>query len=387
MSAPLSSPSPDRRRLIAHVVYSFKAGGLENVIVQLINRLPEDRYRHVVIALTEYSDVFTQRVERSDVEFIALKKPPGQIFHIYPQLWRLLRKLRPDVLHTCNLAALEVTPLAWLAGVPRRVHAEHGWVVSDPDGSNKRYRLMRRVFRPFVSQFIAVSRQLRDYLHGPIGVAQARISLLPNGVDTQRFRPAAEAEPKPADWPFAAQDKVVGTVGRLDPVKNQGLLIEACARLCAEDALAAEHLRLLIVGEGEERERLTRKLEDCGMTVRTWMAGSRDDVPALMRAMNCFVLPSLAEGTSCTLQEAMATGLPIVATAVGGSPDVLEQGHCGALVPSNDVDALKAALSRWLHDAPEFVALPSVARAEAVAKHSLDKMILEYDKLFSAEAR
>ena len=110
---------------VVHVVHSFGIGGLENVIVQLINRLPPERFEHVVLALTTVSD-FQQRVAQAGVRFIALNKPPGHAVPLYPRVYRLLRELQPDVLHTCNLAALELVPLAWLARVPLRVHAEHG---------------------------------------------------------------------------------------------------------------------------------------------------------------------------------------------------------------------------------------------------------------------
>ncbi|MDB5799395.1 MAG: sugar transferase, PEP-CTERM/EpsH1 system associated [Rhodocyclales bacterium] len=377
-----------QRKLVAHVVYSFKAGGLENVIVQLINKLPADRFRHVVIALTECSEEFAQRVAHKDVQFISLRKPPGQIFGMYPRLWRLFRQLRPDVLHTCNLAALEVTPVAWAAGVKRRVHVEHGWVVADPHGSNKRYRLMRRFYRPFVTQFVAVSRQLRDYLCGPIGISPSRIALVSNGVDTDSFHPVVAGEGKPAGWPFDEDAWVVGTVGRLDPVKNQALLVEACARLVAQDDEAKRRLRLLIVGEGEERAALSRQLDETGMADRFWLPGSRSDVAELLRAMNCFVLPSIAEGTSCTLQEAMASGLTIIATEVGGNPDVLGNGDengrrtCGVLVPSGDQERLTQALSRCLHGDAGVAALPEIARAEALAHHSLAAMVNAYENLF-----
>lgn len=381
-----AAPNVKPRKLVAHVVYSFKAGGLENVVVQLINKLPTEHFRHVVIALTECSEAFARRVVHRDVQFISLHKPPGQIFRMYPQLWRLFRELRPDVLHTCNLAALEVTPVAWASGVKRRIHAEHGWVVADPDGSNKRYRWVRRFYRPFVTQFVAVSRQLRDYLCGPIGVAAERVSLIANGVDTDRFRPAQSAEGKPADWPFAADDWVVGTVGRLDPVKNQKLLVAACARLVARDEVARQRLRIVIVGEGEEKAALLRQLDATDMAGRTWLPGSRADVAELLRAMNCFVLSSIAEGTSCTLQEAMATGLAIVATAVGGNPDVLENGQCGMLVPSGNEDELARALASCLHQDAQVAALSANARQQALARHSLDAMIDAYENLFDPRA-
>lgn len=369
-------------KLVAHVVYSFKAGGLENVIVQLINRLPADRFRHVVIALTECSEEFAQRVTLQGVQFISLHKPPGQIFRLYPRLWRLLRELRPAVLHTCNLAALEVTPVAWAAGVPLRVHAEHGWIVADPDGSNPRFRLLRRVFRPFVSHFVAVSRQLQDYLTGPIGVPAQRVSLLANGVDTDTFRPRAESEARPEGWPFGGDDWVLGTVGRLDPVKNQQLLLDSMARLREQSSALGRRLRLVIVGEGNERAVLEARIEALGLQEAVWLPGSRSDVAALLRAMDCFVLPSLAEGTSCTLQEAMASGLPIIATSVGGNPDLLLPDTCGLLVPSGDVASLANAVQQVFAGQGEVPGMPARARQSALSRHSLAGMIAAYEKLF-----
>ena len=123
----------DPRPLIAHVVYRFDIGGLENGVVNLINRLPEDRYRHAVVALTEVTD-FRRRIVRDDVEFIALAKPPGQGIREWPALHRLFRQLRPSIVHTRNIAALEASLPALMAGVPVRIHGEHGWDSADPDG-------------------------------------------------------------------------------------------------------------------------------------------------------------------------------------------------------------------------------------------------------------
>ena len=146
-----------------HLVYSFDVGGLENVIVQLINRLPPDRYRHVLVSLTTLG-AFADRITAPSVDKIALHKGPGHAIPLYPQLFRLFRQHRPAVLHTCNLAALEVVPVAWAAGVPRRVHAEHGWDASDPKGLNPRYQRLRRLYKPFVSHYVTVSQDLDDYL-------------------------------------------------------------------------------------------------------------------------------------------------------------------------------------------------------------------------------
>ena len=136
-------PDRDPRPLIAHVVFRFDVGGLENGVVNLINHLPRDAYRHAVISLTDITD-FRRRVSRTDVEFIALEKPPGHAYRFYPRLYRLFREMRPAIVHTRNLAALETVVPAWVAGVPVRIHGEHGRDMLDLHGANRKYQWVRR---------------------------------------------------------------------------------------------------------------------------------------------------------------------------------------------------------------------------------------------------
>ena len=150
----------DERPLVAHVVFSFAVGGLENGVVNLINRMPVRCYRHAIISLTGVSLDFARRIEREDVGLYALNKPVGHAWRVYSQLHRLFADLAPAVVHTRNLAALEAQLPAWFAGVPGRVHGEHGWDVGNIDGSNQTHRLLRRAFRPFVHRYVALSKHL-----------------------------------------------------------------------------------------------------------------------------------------------------------------------------------------------------------------------------------
>jgi sugar transferase (PEP-CTERM/EpsH1 system associated) len=371
---------------VVHMVYRFAAGGLENVIVQLINGLPRDRYRHTVLALTSIDQEFIRRVQRPDVQFIALDKPPGQPFRIYPRVYRLLQRLRPDVLHTCNIAALEFMPVAALVGVPLKVHAEHGWDVADPDGRNRKYQLLRKVYQRFVDRFVVVSEQLETYLVDRVGIARSRVQFISNGVDTTLFRPRTEQEPRPDGYPFQHGDHwVIGTVGRLEPIKHQLLLARAFVRLVQSSPAGGERLRLAIVGAGPLLPSIAAVLDDAGLSGRVWMPGVRSDVALLLRQFDVFVLPSLAEGTSCTLQEAMATGLPIIATEVGGNSKLLDDGGCGQLVPSDDVAALASALTVQFLTPSVGEALGGRAREHALMCHSVERCLQAYEELFNPE--
>ena len=166
---------PNRPMLIAHVVHRFDIGGLENGVVNLIDRLPESRWRHAVLALTEVSSAFTQRGQRQDVQYVSLHKSPGHLWKLYPRLVRLFRELQPAVVHTRNLAALEAVVPAWAAGVPARIHGEHGRDGKDPNGARRRYQWVRRAYRPFVSRYVALSQDLERYLRERVGVPEDRI--------------------------------------------------------------------------------------------------------------------------------------------------------------------------------------------------------------------
>lgn len=375
---------PVRRRRVVHVVYSFSIGGLENVIVQLINRLPADEFEHIVLSLTTISD-FKDRITQPGVQFIALNKPPGHAIPLYPRIYKLLRQLKPNIVHTCNLAALEIAPLAWLARVPLRIHAEHGWDAHDPNGSNPRYRKLRKLYTPFVSHYVAVSKDIDNYLAAAIGLPAKRRSLIANGVDTDTFSPSLGAGFPVSGCPFVpGQHWLIGTVGRLQTVKNQPLLARAFVKLIKDQPAAADRMRLVIVGEGDLRSDIESTLAAAGMQQLAWLAGARSDVAQIMRTLDCFVLPSKAEGTSCTLQEAMACGLPVVATAVGGTPDLVEEGVTGYLVPSQDEAALAQGI--WsLYSAPKVSEqYGQTARQRAVTNFALVGMIDAYRRVFTS---
>lgn len=370
----------DARPLIAHVVYRFDIGGLENGVVNLLNRMPRERYRHAVVALTE-ATAFRRRVTRNDVRFVELRKAPGHGIKLLPRLVRVFRELRPDLVHTRNLAALEASAPAWLARVPVRVHGEHGRDVADLDGSNRGYRWVRRAYRPFVDHYVTVSRDLERYLVDAVGISRARVSRIVNGVDTEAFSPAV-VRSRPADWPFDDRAWIVGTVGRLQAVKNQVLLARAFVRMLDVAPVLRERLRLVIAGDGPLRAEVHAVLAAANAQDLAWLPGARDDVATILRGLDVFVLPSLAEGISNTILEAMASGLPVVATDVGGNSELVERGETGVLVPADDAGALAEALLAYALGPERARAAGRAGRARAERLFSLDAMVAQYSSLY-----
>ena len=373
----------DTRPLIAHVVYRFSVGGLENGVVNLINRMPAAHWRHGVLALTEIDPEFTRRIERDDVSFVSLRRPPGQGLRALPQLWRAFRELRPAVVHTRNLAALEAQLPAWLAGVPARVHGEHGRDMADLQLTNRNHRWTRRAYRPFVHHYVALSRDLADHLQGPIGVPASRITQLYNGVDTARFAPAAQRLPI-VGCPFVEPGLfVVGTVGRMQAVKAQTLLAHAFVNALRQAPDLRSTLRLVLAGEGPLRADCQAILRDGGVADLAWFAGERSDVPDVMRGLDCFVLPSLAEGISNTILEAMASGLPVVATAVGGNADLVAHGRTGEIVPVGDAGVMAGTLLSLARNRPLAIERGRAGRLSVLERFSLDAMVDAYSKIYS----
>jgi len=311
--------SIDQRPLVLHVVYRFDIGGLENGVVNLINHLSASKYRHAVLSLTEISD-FYKRIHRTDVEYIALNKPLGHGFWIYPQLFSLFRRLQPSIVHSRNLAALEVVVPAFVAGVPVRIHGEHGRDMVDLNGSNRKYQWLRRLYKPFVSHYIALSRDLDRYLKLQVHVPSNKVAQIYNGVDAQRFHPVRTLRNVIDDCPFQDPDLwLIGTVGRMQGVKDQTTLANAFIEVLRSLPELRHKLRLLMIGDGPLRKQSQTLLDEAGVADLAWLPGNRNDIPAIMRGLDCFVLPSLGEGISNTILEAMSSGLPVIATDVGGN--------------------------------------------------------------------
>src|SRR5512133_2093911 len=314
---PAVKPAP----LVVHLIYRFDFAGLETLVAECINRMPAQQYRHAVVCLTGYTE-FARKISRDDVEIIALDKPPGLAPGTHFKLWKLLRRLKPAVLHSYNLAAVEYACTAALAGVPVRVHAEHGRDAGDPHGLNRKHNLLRRGVTPFIDRYIPVSDDLQNWLRQVVGVPDAKTLMIANGVDTERFVPRART---------SRDEFVIGTVGRVQDVKNHSGLVDAFIRL--REMLPAERhrLRLAIVGDGPLFGMIREKVHAAGLDDVVWLPGSRTDIAELMSGFDVCALPSIAEGTPVTILEAMACGLPVVASKVGGIPEVVEQQGTGLL--------------------------------------------------------
>ncbi len=365
---------------IAHVLFRFAIGGLENGVVNLINRLPEDSYHHHIICLTDYDEDFYQRIKTKNVDIHCLHKQQGKDLKVWLRLYKLLKKLRPNVLHSRNFSAIESHTPAVLAGVKLRIHGEHGWDMNDLHGSNNKYRIARRIFSYIIHDFIALSKDLEDYLRDRVGVAERKINQIYNGVESERFSPPATSSNLD---PSNGSDVItIGTVGRMKAVKNQTLLTQAFIELNNKRPELKGNLRLRLIGDGPLRAECLTLLQQAGLEQQADLPGDRNDVPVQMQQMDIFVLPSLAEGISNTILEAMACGLPVIATRVGGNAELVEHDKSGLIVESENLSQMVEALEQYI-DQPE-LRLEHGQRGRSLIEqqYSMEKMVNAYDSIY-----
>jgi sugar transferase (PEP-CTERM/EpsH1 system associated) len=364
---------------VLHVLHTFSAGGLENGIVNLINNSP-DHLIHELCFLSCGGE-FLERLKRP-VRYHELHKRSGNDIRTLIRLHGLMRRPGIDIVHTRNWAAFDGVLAACFARKPILVHGEHGRDISDPEGRIRRRNITRRALTFRTTRFVAVSRNLYNWLRTTIRVPEEKLMFIPNGVDTERFRPGLSRSFR-KELKIGDDEFVVGTVGRLDPIKNYEGVIEAIRDL---NRSGLHKLHLVVVGDGPMRSRLEAMLNKDECLPRPVFVGFRPDVQNVYAAFDAFVLNSFAEGMSNTLLEAMACGLPVVCTAVGGNVELVEDGKRGRLVPSGDKYALANAFLDYMRCPRLRESNGANARQFVMDHFSLGGMVDQYVGLYESLA-
>jgi sugar transferase (PEP-CTERM/EpsH1 system associated) len=360
---------------VVHLIYRLDIGGLEKVMLDSINHLP-DYYEHVVICLTGVT-LFAKENLQDDIDIICLNKKVGNDFSLYWKLLGLFREISPDVLHTYNLSTIEYQIIGLLAGIKKRIHAEHGWNISDTKGKNKKYNFLRRTMSLFIHKWVAVSKDINRWLIDEVCIDKSNIELVYNGVDTEHFKPVKRRTVG------ANGKKVIGTIGRFDPIKNQQILLDVCKQLNEIDGGIKDKINFAIVGDGPQYHNLKEKIEAEGLQDYFWLPGAKYNIAEILNDFYIFVLPSIAEGVPITLLEAMSTALPVVCSRVGGIPEVVTE-DSGILVQSGDSDSLTKAILKLLNNKELAKQYGENARKRVVESFSIMSMVNRYQTLYEA---
>jgi glycosyltransferase involved in cell wall biosynthesis len=350
------------------VIGSLGVGGGERVALDLASGQKRRGEEVVVVSLEEPPDgPMGAEYEAQGVRLIRKRKQPGIDVSLWPQLWRLFRGVA--LVHTHNPPPLLYAGPAAKAARAAWVHTKHG----ENSMPKKRRALLRQAAR-FCDAYVAVSESTAAQARADGDVDERKLLTIENGIDLSRFAPSAEQRAAVrAELELPRDAFVVGSVGRLVTEKNQARLIGAMA------PLLSPAVRLILVGDGPERatvERAIAALGDKAAFVR--LLGSRRDVPRLYGAFDVFALSSDSEGLPLVVIEAMASGLPVVSTAIGGIPAVVVDSVTGALVPAGDGRALAAALARLAASPTLGLSWGAEGRRRALARYSADRMVDDY---------
>lgn len=355
---------------VMHLVYSFGFGGMEVGVAKLSNAIDPT---HVTVSICSGrpSDTLKYRL-RPEVRFFELGRRQGNDPGLILRLARLLRRERPHILHTHGWATLlEGLAGARLAGVPVVIHGEHGTLDLRPLN-----RWVQRVAWGNVDQVVAVSSRLAERMEQQIGFPVNRIHVIRNGVDVDRFTPSLRLAAR-EEMSFTAGQVVIGTAGRLVPVKDQATLLRALALLRQRGATFAG----VIAGKGALQAELHALAHSLQLDDVRFL-GNRPDVERVLAALDVFVLSSVSEGLSNTIQEAMASGLPVVATAVGGADELVVPAETGLLVPASQPGAMADAIERLLADARLRSRMGAAARERAETVFALGHMVTAYTQMY-----
>jgi len=371
-AAPRPAAAPATIRVL-HILEYFGTAGMERGVRKIICGAAPGFEHSLIIQRTTGDQA---PLLPPQVSVTALNRPERNSIRHLLRMVRQIRRLRPHIVHTRNWAGMDGIVAATLARVPRIIHGEHGWNMEDPQGLDRKRRIIRRLLSRRVDEFTCVSQHIATWLREEVRV-RGPITQIYNGVDTDRYAPGTDGLSVREELGIPADAFVVGFVGRLDAIKGLPVLAGAFARLRVEHPEA----HLVIVGEGPEAHRL-RERAGAGLH----MAGLRRDVPSFLRTFDVFSLASDNEGISNAILEAMAVGLPVAATRVGGNPELVLDGETGRLFERGDEEGLYRILREYLRHPELRRRHAAAARARAVESFSLQAMVRGYEAVYSRVA-
>jgi len=387
----VAAGSVDGRIKILRIIGRLNVGGPAIHVVNLTAGLESGRYQTLLVAGSE------NEAEGSMLDYALSRGVEPTVipeivtaFNIAPRdlkaLWKLyslMRKERPHVVHTHTAkAGLLGRIAAWAAGVPVIVHTFHGHVLHGYYGpvKNQLLRWVERLLALAADRLVTVSEQVKSDLVG-YGIAKAeKISVLPLGFDLEPFLTSNQLRGEfRREQGLSDSHKLIGIVGRIFPIKNHELFLASAARIAKLEPLA----RFIIVGDGVLRPTLEKQANDLAIADRVVFTGWRRDLPRICADLDVLVVSSDNEGTPVSAIEAMAASCPVVATRVGGLPDLIDDHKTGRLVPPRDADALASAVNDLLQNPAAALAIGSKARQSVRQRFTVQRLLGDVDELYT----
>jgi glycosyltransferase involved in cell wall biosynthesis len=347
---------------VVHVALQLQVGGMEKLLVEFARYVDRQQFELLFVSLGERGSL-AEDIEACGWPVVALQGREGLSAKLLWRLVRVFRSWNADIVHTHNSKPLVYAgPAARLAGIKRVVHTRHGQRYQAGSRATKLFRFAAR----FADRVVSVSKDSAR-LSALEGIPADKISTVWNGIDISKFEYVGPKDGGPA-----------AMVGRLSPEKDVETLIRAVPLVLRHHP----HFLLLIAGDGPCRTDLQPLAASLGVVDHVRFLGEVRDVAGLLAGSSMFVLPSLTEGISLTLLEAMARGLPVIATRVGGNPEVVVEGETGFLVPTRSPVDLAEAILKLIGDPQQGRSMGLAGRTRVERDFDVRRMVAEYESLY-----
>jgi glycosyltransferase involved in cell wall biosynthesis len=361
---------------VAQIVLSLIAGGMEHVVKVLSLGLDPSTFKVSVFCILE-KGLLAEKLEERNIDVFVTKPKYGIISNFYPRyLSNIFKEHKPHIVHSHSGCWFPASIAARMARIPIMVHTEHGRFSPD----KKLIIQLDRIAMKRTDYLACVAEDLAKYMIDVVRVPKDRLGVITNGIELDDHKPRWDTIEYPIRRQYGIPEnaKVIVTAGRLEPVKGHKYLIEAIQKLKEQFG----NLFLWILGDGSLRAEIEMLVKHLGLNNVIFMPGNVHNVPDYLRESDIFVLPSLSEGTPMALLEAMATGLPIVATYVGGIPKILENGRAGILVNPGSSEAVGIAIKKVMEDNGLGLRLAKEAYNLGLEKYSSHTMVSNYENLY-----
>lgn len=360
---------------LMYVVQNLSPGGLEKLVVELAKRVNRDIFQPSVCCLLPPGPIeLYKELAEEAVKVTYMHKKEGLNYALFPRLFRLFKQERIDLIHShSSTANFYSSVAAWMAGIKNVINTEHGGIYFETN----RKKLINRFLPLLNKKMVCVSESLRKDLE-EMKLAKDKLMVIPNGIDFDSFGADVDLDAKRKELGLNRQDFVVSTVGRLEKVKNQRLLLNSADKVLAEIPEA----KFLIVGAGSLREELEEYAVSLDMGNKVIFLEHRQDVAQILSISNCFVNCSNSETFGLSIIEAMFSGVPVIATEVGGVKEIIQDNETGILIPKEDKQALIEAILRIKEDAVFSKKLTANAKEKVKANYSIERMVNDYESLY-----
>ncbi len=367
---------------VLYLLHRFSFGGTERVVANILNHSSQNITNHVC-SFYPYENAFLKDVDVSKKKVFSLDKHDGNDFSIPCKIASFCKKNRVDIIHSMGWSTYAEGLIAAKA-IGRKqkfIYSYRGKTMEDTIQIPKRRILAQRFFSYFCDGILTNSGVSKKEYASDIGIVPQKINVIYNGVDTHVFKPCQDGNSGDARTRFGIRktDTIIGSVARFDPVKGIKNLVKAFSMLSPG---VRENCKLLLVGDGAEKESIQKMSSQLGIQDQVILTGMRKDIPDCLRLMDIYVQPSLFENISNSVLEAMAAGLPVISTHVGGIQEILDHNKSGLIVELGNHQSMTEALDFLINDVKQRKTMGEQARRHVTDFFSIEKMVLDYETIY-----